>query len=397
MSEPASDAIAAFYDEHPYPPPLEDLDRERSTWRDGRRRRIEHARLWPHLPHRDDPTILVAGCGTSQAARYAVRYPNAKVIGIDVSPTSLDRTRRLADRHGLDHLDVHLLAIEEVAQLGLQFDHVVCTGVLHHLADPGAGLRALRSVLAPGGALVLMVYARYGRTGVEMIRDYGRLLGLSPAADDVSELVATLRELPTGHPLSHLLRRTPDFGDRDALADALLNPRERSYSVPDVHHLLDSSGLRFHRWVRQAPYVARCGVIRNLPHGPRLAALPAPEQAAAMELFRGTMTRHSFVATRADEPPVEVGWDRWCDLVPIRTASAVAIRDRVPDAAAALLNRAHTDTDLVLLVDERQLASFEQIDGTTRIGELPEPDRAFFEQLWWHDLIVVDASGGSVS
>jgi 2-polyprenyl-3-methyl-5-hydroxy-6-metoxy-1,4-benzoquinol methylase len=44
--------------------------------------------------------------------------------------------------------------------------------VLHHLADPDAGLRALRSVLKPEGAIDLMVYARYGRTGISMLQDY---------------------------------------------------------------------------------------------------------------------------------------------------------------------------------------------------------------------------------
>ena len=39
-------------------------------------------------------------------------------------------------------------------------------GVLHHLEDPDAGLRALLDMLNDGGALGLMVYARYGRTGV---------------------------------------------------------------------------------------------------------------------------------------------------------------------------------------------------------------------------------------
>ena len=99
MTQQGGDAISDFYDRHPYPPPIDDLDADTGAWHDGVRRRVEHARLWPTLRYRDDHTILVAGCGTSQAARYAVRYPNARIVGIDVSPTSIAATRRLIERH----------------------------------------------------------------------------------------------------------------------------------------------------------------------------------------------------------------------------------------------------------------------------------------------------------
>ena len=244
------DVIARFYDRHPYPPPVDSLDEDAAAWRDGLRRRVEHARMWPSVPYRDDRAILIAGCGTSQAARYALRYPNARVVGIDVSPTSIRATRRLGERYGLTNLELHRMPIEEAGTLGPSFDHIVCTGVLHHLANPEVGLRTLRDALAPTGAIHLMVYASYGRFGVYLLQDYCRRLGVKPNPDDIGDLVATLRELPQGHPLSHLLRNTPDFAHDDALADALLNPRDRSYTVPEVLRLIEGADLRFGRWVR---------------------------------------------------------------------------------------------------------------------------------------------------
>ena len=204
------DAITRFYEEHPYPPPVADLDDYRRVWTDDRRRE-ETLRLWPDGSTGDARTILVAGCGTSQAAKYAVRYPRSHVVGIDVSDRSIDETLRLIERHDLANVEVHRLPIERVAELGASFDHVVCTGVLHHLADPDAGLGALASVLGPGGALEAMVYAPYGRTGVYMLQEYCRLAGVTPSADELDELVEVLREIPLAHPLSHLLRDTPDF------------------------------------------------------------------------------------------------------------------------------------------------------------------------------------------
>ncbi len=398
MSSGEGDSVAGFYDRHPYPPPVTDLGPYEERWRDGRRRRIEHFRMWPTLPYRDDHSILVAGCGTSQAAKYAIQYPRAQVVGIDVSGASLEHTRSLADRFGLDNLALHRLPIEKVEDLGSSFDQIICTGVLHHLADPDEGLRALRGVLAPKGALQLMLYARYGRTGVYMLQEYCRLLGVNPEPREIADLEASLRELPRGHPLDHLLRDTPDFRDPDALADALLHPRDRAYAVPDVFAFLDAADLQFGRWVRQAPYTARCGVLRSLPHGRRIAALPSAEQFAAAELFRGTMTRHSLICHRSGDPLANVGFDgdTWRDFVPIRTATAASIEEDLPPGiAAALLNRAHTDPDLVLLVDEAGKHTFDSIDGERTISDIGG-DADFFEQLWWQDLVVFDACAKAV-
>ena len=396
-ADPRDDAIARFYEAHPYPPPVDDLAPFARGWTDGTRRRIEHHRFRPTVPYRDDHSILVAGCGTSQAAKYAIRYPRARVVGVDVSDTSIAATRRLADRHGLANLELHKLPIEQVDSLRQTFDHVVCTGVLHHLDDPAVGLSALRSVMAPLSAIHLMVYAPYGRTGVTMLQQYCRLLGVRPEPGEIDQLVASLRELPVGHPLAHLLRNTPDFSDDDALADALLNPRERAYSVPQVFDLLATAGLRFGRWFRQAPYRPQCGVLSELPHGRRIESLSPAEQFAALELFRGTMVRHSVIAHRHGDPSMDTDFEseNWERFVPVRTATSVVVEDRLPaGAAAALLNRAHSYPDLVLFADAEQKRAFELVDGTRSLGEIGG-DRRWFEQLWWHDLIVVDASGAT--
>lgn len=392
-----TDPIQEFYDLHPYPPPVADLDAIAARSSDGREQRVAHHLIWPRRPTGAIRSMLVAGCGTSQAARYAVRYPAARVVGIDVSTASIDHTRRLATQHGLVNLELHRLPIERVGELGERFDHVVCTGVLHHLADPGIGLARLREVLAPAGAATLMVYARYGRTGVHLVQEYCRLLGVAPSPDEISDLVATLREIPLGHPLSRLLRESRDFLDDDALADALLNPRDQAYSVPELLTLLDRAGMRFGRWVRQAPYLPTCGSISETPHAARLAELPAPQQFAALELFRGTMTTHSLIAFAVgDETAAQLDFtgSDVASWVPVQVPTAVVVRERLPPgAAAALLNSAHTSTDLVMFAGEEELAVFEAIDGERCIGDLGRDAAPIVERLYRHDLVVIDATG----
>src|SRR5882724_2752942 len=137
--------VRDFYDRYPYPPPVDNLDKYRQLWQDRQRRRADYHLFWPTRPFSEDQSILIAGCGTSQAVKHAMRWPAAKVTGIDCSATSVRRSEDLKDKYNLENLQLHQLAIEQVNELGMKFDQIVSTGVLHHLPDPDAGLSALRS------------------------------------------------------------------------------------------------------------------------------------------------------------------------------------------------------------------------------------------------------------
>lgn len=405
-TEANSRAVRHFYEGNPYPPPVADLEDVRRLWQDPARRRADHHLHWPARAYSEAQSILVAGCGTSQAARYALRQPKAQVIGIDVSPTSIRHTESLKDRHALSNLEVRVHPIERVGELGRRFDRVVCTGVLHHLADPDAGLRALSDVLKPDGAMHLMVYASYGRAGVYMLQDYCRRLGIGTTDAELRDLADTLMSLPEGHPLAHLLAHAPDFRSRAGLADALLHPNDRAYSVAEFLDFIDRAGLHFQRWVRQAPYLPQCGDPGTTPHRDRLLRLAPAERYAALELLRGTMVRHSAIVSHRDGSEdggtVRFDSDDWLDFVPIRLPDTVCVRDRPPrGAAAVLINKGHSYGDLFLPIDRVEKKLFDAIDGhrtTAGIMQLAtgpqrqEQARAFFERLWWYDQVVFDTS-----
>jgi SAM-dependent methyltransferase len=92
--------VRAFYEDHPYPAPIADLDRHRDRERNPGRRRALSLLLWPTEPPWADRRILVAGCGTSQAAVHVLREPDADVTAIDVSQRSLRHTRALQQKYG---------------------------------------------------------------------------------------------------------------------------------------------------------------------------------------------------------------------------------------------------------------------------------------------------------
>jgi 2-polyprenyl-3-methyl-5-hydroxy-6-metoxy-1,4-benzoquinol methylase len=402
---PCSPELAAdvqeFYERYPYPRPIDSLEEYRRHWQDPQRRRADYHLFWPANSFRESYSILVAGCGTSQAAKHAMRWSEANVTGIDFSATSVRCTEELKGKYQLNNLQVRQLAIERVGELGVSFDQIVCTGVLHHLPDPDAGLKALRDVLKPGGAIHLMVYAPYGRTGIYMLQEFCRRVGVQADDAGLRDLIAALTALPRGHPLETLLREAPDFRQEAALADALLHPQDRAYSVPQLFDFLARGRLAFGRWLMQAPYLPHCGVLAKIPQADRMAQLSMAEQYAAVELFRGTMIRHSVVAYRDDSPAARVSFDGdvWLDYVPIRVPDTICVQERLPPGAATvLINRTHTYTDIYLPIDAQQKNMFDAIDGERTIGEIVVEQgqhgtaRAFFERLWRYDQVVFDTS-----
>jgi hypothetical protein len=240
-----------------------------------------------------------------------------------------------------------------------------------------------------------------------MLQEYCRQLGISHSDEEIQELAKTLTALPPVHPLARLLAESPDFKSKAGLADALLNPLDRAYSVPQLFDLLQSCGMVFGRWVRQAPYLPRCGNLASTSHASRLAKLPLREQFSAIELFRGNMLRHSVITYRHDRHGDSVlpcfDDNDWLGYTPLRLPDTASVRQRLPaGAAAALINRNHSDPDLVLFIDSAELRLVEAIDGRRTIAGIidhvvtskpavqPTYEQVLnlFQRLWWYDQVV---------
>src|SRR5450759_5326346 len=117
--------VREFYDRYPYPRPSDSLDNYRRLWQGRQRRRADYHLFWPARSYREDHSILIAGCGTSQAAKHALRWPAARVTGIDFSATSVRCTAELKQKYNLNNLQLHQLPIEEVGELEMSFDQIV--------------------------------------------------------------------------------------------------------------------------------------------------------------------------------------------------------------------------------------------------------------------------------
>jgi hypothetical protein len=257
-------------------------------------------------------------------------------------------------------------------------------------------------VLEPQGAMHLMVYAPYGRSGIYMLQEFCRRIGFHAPEGDIGALLAALEALPEAHPMTRLLHEAPDFRSEAGLADALLHPQDRAYSVPQLFEFLAANGLTFGRWLRQAPYSLQAGLMSRIPDALRAANLPLEDQYAAAELFRGNMMRHSAIAYRDDNagvPRISFDDDGWLGYIPIREPDTVTVRERLPPGVAAILiNRAHSYTDILVPIYPRETRLLAAIDGKRTIREMLASEaergvaRSLFERLWWHDQVVFDAA-----
>lgn len=302
-----------------YPEPISDL----KAWiKSGAFQAGDPSYLFHHYwPHREKKPIriLIAGCGTSQAAAYAFTNRDCEVVGIDFSKSSLKHSRHLKKKHNLTNLTLREMSIYDIAQLDRKFDIVVSTGVLHHLPDPVAGGKALTEVLAPDGVMSLMVYGSTRRAGVYMLQAAFRAAGLDQSQSDVNLMKMMMKSLPKDHAIHRYNGAAADLQYDAGLVDTFLHPQDRAYTVPEVYAFADEIGLKFRDWVDPGEYALENFILPNFPGYERLQALSTRDQAIFIDNFFQTRGKHSFVLCHHDATGYEISFegDEWLSYVPI--------------------------------------------------------------------------------
>lgn len=241
IADDTSARVRAQYEESPYPRWLT-IDR-----RPPRPLREHLYRVLPGVPldgiTDEPPRILVAGCGTGRhAIQTARRYENCEVLAIDLSRRSLSYAKRMARDLGVHNVRFGQADILALGRHAERFDLIESSGVLHHLADPIAGWRALRGLLAPGGVMRIALYSRRARAGFDDVR------AAIPAERTMIERVRAARRLvvalPDEHPARALLR-TADFYATSGVRDALLHVCENTVDPLWIAKALDELDLSF--------------------------------------------------------------------------------------------------------------------------------------------------------
>ena len=386
--ENVSALVAKQYEAFAYPEPFADLAEEiaRGYHQIGDPGLYAPV-LWPRGRPKRPLRILVAGCGTVQAAYTAYVNRADEVVGFDLSEASLGHERYLEERHGLTNLKLFKGDLLDAGSLDETFDVIICTGVLHHLKDPAAGLAALKSVLAPDGVMVLMVYGQTVRTGVYMLQDAFRRMGIEQTPDGVAQVRQILSELPSRHYAQDYIRAAAELNNDSALVDTFLHPQDRAYTVPQVMELVEGAGLGFQTWIDNYPY------WRNGAWGPDTAVaaavdpLPPREHWAAVEMLRASAGYHAFTARHADAELGIVDFESadWRNFMPHQAPGLVR-------SGQGLFKRGAYE----LRCSELEQFVLDGADGTRTIGQIirvpaleqipseerDEFARRYFEHLW---------------
>lgn len=298
---------------------------------------INHYCFGGQRDFRDNFRVLVAGGGTGDALiflAHQLRETNASIVYLDLSETATNMARARARVRGIeDNIDWIQGSLLDLPSMDLApFDYINCSGVLHHLDEPPQGLQALKTVLKGNGALGVMLYGQYGRTGVYQMQDLMRLVNRNET--NLSDMIRNTRSMIEMAPGTNWLKR--HFGERplsfnldDAeVVDMFLHPRDRAYTVPQVYELLESVGLHLVDFTGdyRVFYDPRFA-FRNPEIMERVKRLDQAKQQAAVEIFYGSAAKHAFWASAREDSQVDP-----LDPDNIPFFSQSALDDQIPQA-----------------------------------------------------------------
>jgi SAM-dependent methyltransferase len=311
MTDATDQRLAGQYEAYPYPKrdPREEAKRL-IVGSPSHLREVDYWVFGATRPASQPLRALFAGGGTGDGTIMLAQQMTSlgragQVTWLDRSAAALTIAQSRAEVRGLANIAWEQRSLLDLpgSELG-PFDYIDCCGVLHHLPDPAQGLRALLSVLAPGGGMGLMVYAPHGRTGVYMMQDVMRRL--APPDEPPQQRLDIARRVMKHLPETQWLGHNRNFDDHvnggDAgLYDLLLNPRDRAFTVPELSALLGDAGLRVACWMEPMRYDP-APLLPDPKLRMRLEGMDSTQRAALAEALAGNMAVHILYCVRVDDP-----------------------------------------------------------------------------------------------
>ncbi|UTW58076.1 class I SAM-dependent methyltransferase [Kordiimonas sp. SCSIO 12603] len=189
-------------------------------------------------------STLYAGCGTGeQVLKTESMVTSEKALAVDLSKASLAYAQRVTQDHKLENVHYACGDILNAPSWDASFDLIVCTGVLHHMKDPLAGLQSLKSVSKPHSLFHLALYSTRARENVREIREYINAHNIPGNHAGIRAIREMIKDLPTDHKLKSL-QETREFYSISGFHDYIFNIHEITYTPLEVKDLLASANLK---------------------------------------------------------------------------------------------------------------------------------------------------------
>lgn len=255
--------------------------------------------------------VLVAGAGTGDAVIYhaeQLRDTNAQIVYLDFSKASMAIAKERAKIRGLKNIKWVNDSILNIQNLNIgKFDHINCIAVLHHLESPDEGFKALKSVLKPDGGMSIMVYAKYGRTGLYQVQTIMQMIneGEISRQKEVDNGWAIVNALPVTNWYKRAAEKLDDhLQDGDiGMYDMFLHKQDRAYSIPEMYEFINNAGLHFVEFTN--PFDRAALDIRSFFNKgellDKILKMDKIKQQTICEIMAGNIIKHSFwVTNRTD-------------------------------------------------------------------------------------------------
>ena len=316
--------------------------------------------LWRGLAAPDVATarVLEIGCASGgHLLPLAAALPQAKFLGVDLSPAQIAAGETRRQRLGLANVELRAASFEDLGDADGMFDFIICHGVYSWIPEVlrNSLMRMARQRLAPDGVAMISFNVLPGWRLFQMARDVMRVN--ARFIDDPSNLIARTRELferlagesRDKHSYGKFWRdeaRRMARGDDSYLAHEIFE----EWNAPETFAAFSD---RLARW--DLAYLGECTVAANNPEtiaaaaATTISALAGANRLARenyIDIFSGRSFRETLI---------------------VHGAKAEAIREAPPSDELA---RFHfiPDLDLSFLPDHDESDVFHLVGGDTDLG-----------------------------
>lgn len=268
--------------------------------------------------------ILVAGCGTGDSVislgEQIRDIEGAELVALDMSESSIEIAKKRVEIRRLKNITWIHDSLLELPKMDIgKFDYINCSGVLHHLEKPEEGLAALKSVLAEDGGMGIMIYGKYGRTGVYHIQEIMR--GINEGEENLQTKVENTKKVLAGLPETNWWKKSEMyFNDIETMGDIgiydlFLHSNDLAYSIPELYKFLKDQNLELVCFNGEEQNLLKPEFfIKDIELLKKIQKLEKEKQEAICELICGYLKKHTFICSRKVRPQPQI--DN-LDMIPV--------------------------------------------------------------------------------